>query len=335
VVRGLRRATVGCFGKSDSPGRGAAPQQLTTEGAEADAAIAESRRRTTSRRELNRDPRFQQISPEVGELDEAAVEEGLVEDPDEMLALLADLANATDPRLRDLARRLAARLFLELARRGPSARRGIGKIVEQPYRPDGGDLDLDASFDAIAEAMASGGGVDSERLRIRSWGTPETALCLLVDRSGSMGGKPLATAAIAAAAVAMRSPANYSVLAFGKDVLAVKSQRADRSSEQVVTDLLSLRGHGTTDLAGALRAAGQQLGRTSAARQVVILLSDCRSTVEGDAHAAAAGLPELVIVAPEQDCAEAVEFAQQCGARIATVAGPSQIAQALATVLER
>jgi Mg-chelatase subunit ChlD len=335
VVRGLRRAPVGRFGKSDSPGRGAAPQQLTTEGAEADAAIADARRRTTSRRELARDPRFQQISPEVGELDEAAVEEGLVEDPDEMLALLADLANATDQRLRDLARRLAARLFLELARRGPSARRGIGKIVEQPYRPDGGDLDLDASFDAIAEATASGGGVDAERLRIRSWGTPETALCLLVDRSGSMGGKPLATAAIAAAAVAMRNLASYSVLAFGKDVVAVKSQRDERSSEQVVTDLLSLRGHGTTDLAGALRAAGQQLGRAGAARKIVILLSDCRSTVEGDAHAAAAGLPELVIVAPEQDCAEAIEFAQECGVKIATVAGPSQVAEALAAVLER
>ena len=94
-----------------------------------------------------RNPRFEQVSPEVGELDEAAVEEGLVEDPDEMLAMLADLAGATDQRLRDLARRLAARLFLDLARRGPSARRGVGKIIEQPYQPDGGDLDLDASFD--------------------------------------------------------------------------------------------------------------------------------------------------------------------------------------------
>jgi Mg-chelatase subunit ChlD len=263
------------------------------------------------------------------------VEEGLVDNPDEMLALLADLATATDQRLRELARRLAAQLFLDLARRGPSVRRGIGKIVEQPYRPDGGDLDLDASFDAIAEATASGGVVDTERLRVRSWSTPATALCLLIDRSGSMGGKPLATAAIAAAAVAMRNPSSYSVLAFGKDVVAVKSQGADRPSERVVTDVLSLRGHGTTDLAAALRAAGQQLGRTSAARKIVILLSDCRATVEGDVHAAAAGLPELVIVAPEQDCAEAVKFADECGARIATVAGPSRVAAALATVLER
>lgn len=280
-------------------------------------------------------PRFSQVSPEVGELDVSAVEEGLVEDPDDMLAMVADLAGATDQRLRDLARRLAAHLFLDLARRGASARRGTGRIAEQPYRPDGGDLDLDASLDAIIEAATADVAIDVERLRIRSWSTPGTALCLLVDRSGSMGGKPLATAAIASAAVAMRTPRDYSVLAFGGDVVAVKSQGADRSSERVVTDVLSLRGHGTTDLAGALRAAGEQLSRSAAARKITILLSDCRATVEGDVHGAASALPELVIVAPEQDCDEAVRLAGECAARIATVSGPSHVVEALAAVLER
>lgn len=264
-----------------------------------------------------------------------AVEEGLQDDPDGMLAMLADLAGAADQRLRDLARRLAARLFLDLARRGPSARRGVGRIIEQPYRPDGGDLDLDASLGVIAEAVAAGAAVEADRLRIRSWSTPDTALCLVVDRSGSMGGKPLATAAIAAAAIAVRSPASYSVLAFGKDVVAVKSQGSDKASDRIVTDVLSLRGHGTTDLAGALRAAGEQLARSAAARKIVVLLSDCRSTVEGDTHGAAAALPELVVVAPEQDCEEAIKFANECGARIALAAGPFHVLEALALVLER
>ncbi|MEP7045347.1 MAG: vWA domain-containing protein [Ilumatobacteraceae bacterium] len=297
--------------------------------------IADSRRRTTSRRDLARNPRFEQISPEVGELDEAAVSEGILDDPDGVLALLADLAGATDQRLRDLARRLAGRLFLDLARRGPSARRGIDRIVEQPYRPDGGDLDLDASFDAIAEAIAGGTALDVERLRVRSWTTADTALCLLIDRSGSMGGKPLATAAVAAACIALRNPRSYSVLAFGKDVVAVKSQRADKSSERVVTDVLSLRGHGTTDVAGALRAAADQLGRSRATRKIAIVLSDCRATVEGDAHEAAAMLSEIVVVAPKDDCDEAVRFARECGARFVTVDGPTRVVEALAVVLER
>ena len=271
----------------------------------------------------------------MGELDEVAFEEGLVDDADETLAMLAEMTGATDQRLRELARRLAGRLFLDLARRGPSARRGVGKIIEQPYRPDGGDLDVDASFDAIAEAAAGHIAIDVERLRLRSWSTPDTALCLVVDRSGSMGGKPLATAALAAAAVALRNPSSYSVLAFGRDVVAVKSQNAPVSNEQVVTDVLSLRGHGTTDLAGALRAAGQQLGRSRAARKITVVLSDCRATVEGDVAAAAASLPEIVVVAPAEDCDEAVSFAAACGARLATVGGPSGVLEALAAVLER
>ena len=68
---------------------------------------------------------------------------------------------------------------------------------------------------------------------------------------------------------------------------------------------------------------------------ITILLSDCRATVEGDAHAAAAALPELVIIAPQQDCDEALRLANECAARFATVSGPSQIVEALAMVLER
>lgn len=275
------------------------------------------------------------MSPEVGEIDEAAVEEGLVEDPDEMLALLADMTGAADHQLRDLARRLAPKLFLDLARRGPTSRRRVGRITEQPYRPDGGDLDLDASFDAIAEARASSSAVDAERLRIRSWGSPETALCLLVDRSGSMGGRPLATAAVATAAVAMRNPANYSVVAFGKQTVTVKGQTVAAPAERVVVDVLSLRGHGTTDLAGALRAASVQLQRSGAPRQIAIVLSDCRSTVAGDVRAAAAMLREIVVVAPQHDCEEALRFADECGARIATATGPSTVVDALASVLDR
>jgi Mg-chelatase subunit ChlD len=261
------------------------------------------------------------------------VEEGLGDSPDEMMALLADLTGATDPVLRDLARQLAGRLFLEVSRRGPNKPRGIGKMVEQPYRPDAGDLDVDASLDAIVEGRRRGS-IDPDRLRVRGWTRPGTALCLAVDRSGSMGGKPLATSAVAAAAVAWRAPSDYSVLAFGKDVVVAKSQDVDKPSGKVVDDVLALRGFGTTDVAGALTAARDQLARSRAGRKVTILLSDCRSTVEGDPIAAAAQLEELLIVAPEGDSEEAEAFARRVGAKLVTVTGPSSVADAIARVLE-
>ncbi len=287
-----------------------------------------------SRRDLQRNPRFEQVSPEVGELDEAAVDEAMREDPDDMMAMLADLTAATDPKLRELARRLAGKLFLDVSRRGPVRPRGIGKLVEQAYRPDGGDLDVDASLEAIAEAAASGGAIDPQRLRIRGWVKPGTALCLLVDRSGSMGGRPLATSAVAAAAVAWRSPADYSVLAFGKDVVVVTSQDVLKASDRVVNDVLTLRGFGTTDLAGALLTARLQLSRSQAGRRIAVLLSDCRATVDGDVVAAAAALDELLIIAPEGDSDEAEKLANAVGAKFTCVAGPADVADALSKLLD-
>jgi Mg-chelatase subunit ChlD len=274
------------------------------------------------------------VSPEVGELDEAAVEEALDDDPDEVLSLLADLTGATDPRLRDLARRLAAQLYLDLARRGPTRPRGVGAMRTQRYRPDAGDLDVDASLEALVEARAGRSAVDPDGLRIRAWSERATSICLLVDRSGSMSGRPLATAAVTAAAVAWRSPKDYSVLSFGKEVVAAKSQDIAKSNEQVVDAVLALRGHGTTDIAGALVAARDQLARSAAGRKIAILLSDCRATEPGDVEAAADGLEELVIISPEGDSEEAEVLARLTGARHATVSGPSDAASALTLVLD-
>ena len=286
-----------------------------------------------SRRELARHEQFEQVSPEVGEIDEDAVDEAMEEDADAMLALLADLTGATDPKLRELAKRLAGRLFLDVSKRGPVRPRGIGKMATMPYRPEAGDIDLDASMEEIIGARAERRAVDADGLKVRGWVRPSTAIALLVDRSGSMGGKPLATSAMAAAAVAWRSPEDYSVIAFGKDVVVAKSQNSTKSGEQVVNDVLSLRGFGTTDLAGALRAAGEQLSRTRAGRRITVVLSDCRATVEGDVVAAARSLEEVVILAPAGDDAEARVLAGQVGARLAVIDGPTDVPGALREVL--
>jgi Mg-chelatase subunit ChlD len=296
--------------------------------------VNEADRRSTSRRELARHERFDDVSPELGELDETAFMEAMVEDPDEALGLLADLAGATDERLRRLARRLAGRLVVDLGRSGPIRRRGVGKVQRLPYRPDGGDLDIDASVDALAIAQAGGAPPDPDELRVRGWVKPGTALCLVVDRSGSMGGKPLATAAVAASAAAFRAPADHSILAFASDVIVTKSQETPRPPEQIVNDLLVLRGHGTTDVALALRAARSQLERSRAGRRVTVLLSDCRATVEGDVVGAAASLDELWVVAPEGDSEDAEALARTVGARIVTVSGPSGVADAFARLAD-
>ena len=281
---------------------------------------------------MQRHSNFDEVSPEVGELNESAIDEGMQSDPDATMALLADLTAATDPKLRELAKRLAGRLMLDVAQRTPLRRRGLGKLVTAKYR-DGGDIDLDASTDAF-RGTQNAREIHIEELHVRTWEKRDTALCLLVDRSGSMGGAPLATSAVAAAAIATREPTDYSVLAFSRDVVVAKSQDSYKPGNEVVNSVLTLRGFGTTDIAQALEAAQAQLARSRAARKIVVLLSDCRSNEPGDIDVAARTIEELVVIAPADDDAEARAFAHRVGARVASVTGPTDIPGALAHVLD-
>ena len=148
-----------------------------------------------------------------------------------------------------------------------------------------------------------------------------------------MGGAPLATAALAAAAVAHRKPTDYSILVFGGEVGVAKSQTDEVPVDQLVTSVLSLRGFGTTNLADALRESASQLARSRAQRRITILLSDCRSTSAQAAEESARCLDELVIIAHSDDSDEARAFSQRVGARFATVSGPSDIPEAMLGVL--
>ena len=89
-----------CGGKSWQPRRGQLPLNAADEGRRRRrtrpierVAQARPRRGASS----PRNPRFEQVSPEVGELDEAAVDEGLVDDPDDTLAMLADITGRPTP----------------------------------------------------------------------------------------------------------------------------------------------------------------------------------------------------------------------------------------------
>lgn len=271
----------------------------------------------------------------MGVLDEAGFERALAEDADGALALLADLTGATDVRLRELARRLAGRLVLDLTRTAKRPTRGIGRMRTVPADRSLGDLDVDASVEALTEARAARRAADVEELRVRDWTRPDTALCLLIDRSGSMGGARLAAAALAAAACAWRAPQDLSVLAFSDKVIVVKDQCTPRPTALVVDDVLSLRGFGPTDLALGLRTAAAQLATSRAGRRLTVLLSDCRPTTGRDPALDAGGLEELAIVAPADDAVDAVAFARQVGASHVTLAGPSDVATAFTELLDR
>ncbi len=270
----------------------------------------------------------------MGELDLAAVQKALAEDPDDTLSLLVAMSTATDESLRALVRRLAPQLVLDRVRTGAVRRRGIGRPRSVPAHL-GGELDLDASMEAVAAAYGESRHPALDELVARDWGRPELALCLVVDRSGSMSGTRLATAAVTAAACLVRAPGDHAVVVFARraDVLAPLGSTRDPAG--VIADVLSLRGHGMTSVSAALQEAHHQLERSRAARRVTVLLSDCRVTDEVDAVPSARALDELVILAPADDADEARHLARESGARVGEVTGVDAVPGLLEELLQR
>ncbi|MEZ5383427.1 MAG: VWA domain-containing protein [Microthrixaceae bacterium] len=271
----------------------------------------------------------------MGVLDEGAFDALVDDDPDAAMGLLADLVGATDAALARLATRLAGRISTELARTGPPQRpgRGVGRLRRRSAALASGDIDLEASLDAVLAGRATGSPPSVDELVVAAWERPGTALSLVVDRSGSMLGPRLATAAVTAAAVMLSRPHDASVLAVAQEALVLRAQGSARAAEAVVGDLLILRGHGVTDLSLGLAAAQQQLDRSDARRKVCILLSDCRATAGPPPERAARNLEELAIVAPADDLADAEALSAATGARLVPLASPLEAPAAIQLAL--
>ena len=284
-----------------------------------------------------RHDRLQDVSPEVGALDEAALAGALEEDLDAGVSMLVDLTRATDPALRARARQLAASLVVPASRvPGPSQAGGSARMG--PVRDAGVDLDLDATLDRLGEHPE----LRAEDLRWRGWRRPGRAVVLLIDASGSVIGTPLVTAVITAAALAARSGTGdeLAVVAFWSRVVVLRHIREPSPAERAVDRVLTLRGGGTTDLAGGLSAALAQLALSTAGRRDVVVLTDGMANEGGDplavaASAAAIGASVHVLaLAPDEEAMTACrELAQAGGGRLAVLARPADAPAAVAAVL--
>lgn len=205
-------------------------------------------------------------------------------------------------------------------------------IVEA--RIDGGDIDLDATLartDGLRPSAA-------HELVVRRWTASERAVCLLIDRSGSMTGRGVAMASVGAASVlvAAGERSDCSVLAFARDTIVLQEQGRRRPIDGVIGDILSLRGKGVTDLGLALRGARRQLGRAGARERVAVLLSDALSTEGEDPLRAMRGLDRLHVLGTSDE-AESVEagrlLARVGGGRYRTCTSINDLPAALTGLL--
>lgn len=305
--------------------------------------MAEQAARTASRSELSRrHPELEQVSPHVGELDREALAEHLDADIDVALPLLIDLAQATDVELRRQIREVAARLLVPPPRhRSNGAQSGSSRLVTD----DGPGVDLDA--DATIERLGDRGRPDpsswsTEDLRWRSWRRPSRAYVLVLDASGSVTGRPLATALITAAALAarLRPEDELAVVAFWSRAVVLRHIGSADAPSTVLARLLDLRGGDTTDVALGLGVGlGQAAGARAGRREVLVLTDgmanagDDPSRMAASAGASSARVHTLAV----SDHPEALEACRRLadlgGGRMAPLPAPSHAPGALAHVL--
>jgi len=294
--------------------------------------------RTHGRQQLGQQhPAFDEVSPQVGELDAEAFDAAVAEDAEAAAAMLADMAVATDVALRAAARRLAGRVFLQLGRVGPAKARGTRRLG--PSRGLEGDLDLDRTLDAWTPSTSRRPGADD--IITRTWTAHRRAVCLVVDISGSMQGLAVALASVAAAGVIVANEAGReklqpSVLTFSAGVQVLQAQGVRRPPEDLLSELVALRGHGITDLAAGLREAAKQLASATADERMVVLLSDCLHTAGDDPADALAGIDRLHVLVPlggPEAEAAAAPLAARGGGRAQTVRRLAEVGPALTRIL--
>ncbi|MDR0345930.1 MAG: AAA family ATPase [Nocardiopsaceae bacterium] len=283
-------------------GRGKADRLPSPAGTGRQAAPAAASRRpgpgpgqrTVSRAELAaRHPGFAAVSPELGRLSAGAFGELLAADPEPAVLLLADLARATDRELRAAAQRVAARVFFRLGRARGKPVAGARRLAAGRAE---GDLDLDRTLERWSGPWPPG----RDDLVTSSWRAHRRALCLLIDASGSMSGLAVAIAAVAAASVVLAAGGRLApgIVAFSGATTVLQPLGTRRSPEDLIGELVALRGHGVTDLAAGLRAGAAQLASAPAGDRVVLLLSDCLPTAGGDPALALSGIGRLSVLCP-------------------------------------
>ena len=173
---GVRSATGGSegeAGKGWTPRPGPPARPLVDARARTARGSPSSRRqrRTTSRRELARHQHFDEVSPEVGVLDEDGVRRGARRRRRRGARRCWPTSpDATDPKLPRAGPAAGGAGRARPDPSGPPRPTGRRAAGAAPDRPTDGDLDLDASLDAIAGWPGRGRGAPTPRtLRVRGW----------------------------------------------------------------------------------------------------------------------------------------------------------------------
>jgi Mg-chelatase subunit ChlD len=190
------------------------------------------------------------------------------------------LTDSLRAHIKALAKSALATLAFEWIARGSGSSEG-GIVPQNRARPfRAGDeleqLDLEATLDSVISQGKQLDQITEEDLFVPMAAKGQAAFCVLLDMSGSMGGRELANCAIAVVMLLGRlAPQELAVALFESDTHVVKGFHAERDLDEIIDRLLELAATGGTRVDSALRWACEQFDEVPEAEyRMLFLLSD-------------------------------------------------------------
>jgi len=211
---------------------------------------------------------------------------------EELLILTWDRLDAAT---RELLMEWMIRFLVQIAR-AVEVRRGFryGRPRLRPYRFDADELDIDATVERIMAKPH----IAYEDLIVMGREKRRRAFALILDCSGSMKGRKMAMAALAAASLALNveKTDEYGVILFTEDTEQAKGIRQPTPFRQVVRHILGIVPDGCTDIALGLQGGLRELHRSQAQEKIGILLSDGWKNMGADPLTVARQFPRLHVI---------------------------------------
>ncbi len=190
------------------------------------------------------------------------------------------LTDSLRAHVKELARNALTELAFDWIARG-SGSAEMGLVPQNRARPfRAGDeldqLDLEATLDGVISQGKQLEQVTEEDLFVPIKSKGQAALCVLLDISGSMGGRELANCAISVVMLLGRlAPQEIAVTLFESDTHVIKGFNQERELDEVTDRLLELAATGGTRVDAALRWAYEQFEEVPEAEfRLLFLLSD-------------------------------------------------------------
>lgn len=190
------------------------------------------------------------------------------------------LTDSLRAHIKELARNALAELAFDWVASGSGSSEGglVPQNRSRPYRA--GDeldqLDLEATLDSVISQGKNLEQVTEDDLFVPIQSKGQAALCVLLDISGSMGGRELANCAISVVMVLGRlAPNEIAVALFESDTHVIKGFNQERELDEVIDRLLELAATGGTRVDAALKWAYEQFEEVPEAEfRLLFLLSD-------------------------------------------------------------